>query len=118
MRRGICDSIPRLDDAASARYTVVAYSAPSFGPWIFAGLCYAVAAVQLLGFIGVSRVRMMIWARTRLMSLTGERRIIQDILDASLPLEPWRILGCGCVHRYFCVAAPASTDSMRGSIFC
>ncbi|TFK30520.1 hypothetical protein FA15DRAFT_662485 [Coprinopsis marcescibilis] len=34
---------------------VVGVSIPGFGPWILAGACFAVAAAQVLGYLGVAR---------------------------------------------------------------
>ncbi len=55
---------------------VVGASTPSFAKWLFAIVCWAAAAIQVLGFVAVRQVRCQIFAPATLSSSTLQERPI------------------------------------------
>lgn len=100
---------------------VVGASTPSFAKWITAVVCYVAAAIQILGFIGVSRVgvpfRKSYSIRSSSHNVAGEANIVSKI-----PYPTWinhcRSICGGCGLDHFVWYAPfEGSDQMRTRLF-
>ena len=77
-------------------YPVVGANTPPFASWVLGAVCYVLAAVQVLGIIGVSRVRSSIgWSKPPdPIKLLGKATAVQALCDASWTRDDGSLFYC------------------------